>query len=180
MPTALALEGLEPLDRRTRNHRQRDTLLDVRNLAVPSRQQRRAHWARPLALRAEHVVVDNEGVLVAEQVSEGDRSLFALEGVILLDLAARRQRAALLGDALDVTAQLDLFSQQHLTGTAIFGALVGKTNATGACQVGGRFQGGTAHGFQRGTGHGMPRFGGFWGPEDKTFRKRTIRHGGSD
>ena len=60
MPAALALEGLEPLDRRARHHRERNALLDVRHLAVPRAEQRRAHRARPLALRAEHVAVDHE------------------------------------------------------------------------------------------------------------------------
>src|SRR6202022_4546777 len=111
--------------------------------------------ARPLALRAIHVVVDDEAILVAEQVGESRRPLFALEGIILFDLAARRQAAALLGDALDVAAKLDLFSQQRLAGAAIFGALVGKTKAAGAREFGGGFQGGTADGLECGTAHGM-------------------------
>jgi len=46
-----------------------------------------------------------------------------------------------------VAAKLDLLGQQRFTGTAIFGALVGKANATGARELGGGFQGGTAQGF---------------------------------
>src|SRR2546429_5919294 len=41
----------------------------------------------------------SERILVAEQIGERRRSLFALESIILFDLAARRQPAALLGDA---------------------------------------------------------------------------------
>src|ERR1700687_5257263 len=158
MPAALALEDQQPLDRRPRHHRERNALLNVRHLAIPCAEQRRAHRARPLSLRAIHVVVDHEGVLVAEQLGERCRSVFACEGIVLVDLAARRQRAALFGDALDVAAKLDLFSQQRLAGAAIFGALVGKANVAGARQLGGRFQGGTAHGLEWGTAYGMTSF----------------------
>ncbi len=64
---------------------------------------------------------------------------------MLFDLAAGRQRAALLRDSLDVTAQLDLLGQQRLAGTAILGAFVRKANATGAREFGGGLQGGIAH-----------------------------------
>jgi len=47
---------------------------------------------------------------------------------------------ALLGHAFDVAAKLDLFGQQRFNGPAIFGALVGKANATGAGELGGGFQ----------------------------------------
>src|SRR5438067_3162801 len=150
MPAALALEGLEPLDWRARHHRERDALLNVRHLAIPRAQQRRAHRARPLALRTEHVTVDHERILVAEQIGERCRSLFALESIILFDLAARRQPAALLGDALDMAAKLDLLSQQRFARTAIFGALVGIAKAAGSREFGGGFQRETAHGMTSG------------------------------
>src|SRR6476469_4163520 len=123
MPAALALERLEPLDRRPRHDGERDALPDIRYLAVPCRQQRRAHRTRPLALRTEHVAVDDEGILVAKQAGERDRAAFAFERVVLGDLAARRQCAALLGDAFDVAAQFDFLGQQRLAGAAVFGAL---------------------------------------------------------
>src|SRR5665213_3280995 len=145
MPTAVTLERRQPLDRRSRHHRQRDALKDIRRLAVPGRQQRRAHRTRPLALRAEHVAVDDKGILGSEQIGKRRRSALALEGIILFDLAARRQPAPLLRDALDMAAKLDLLGQQRLPGAAIFGALVGKTEVTGARQFGGGFQSGTAH-----------------------------------
>jgi len=53
-----------------------------------------------------------------------------------------------------MAAKLDLLSQQRLAGTAIFDALVGIAKATGFCEIGGGFQGGTADGFRAGT-HGM-------------------------
>jgi hypothetical protein len=53
-----------------------------------------------------------------------------------------------------MAAELDLFSQQRLAGAAIFGALVGKTHAAGARQLGGGFQGGNG-GICGGTAHGM-------------------------
>ena len=84
--------------------------------------------------------------LVAAQVGERRRSLFALEGIILLDLAARRKPAALLGDALDMAAKLDLLTQQRLAGATVFGALIGIANVTRARELGDGFQGGTAHG----------------------------------
>src|SRR5258706_12319594 len=155
MPAALALERFKPRDRRPRHHRQRNALLNVRYLAVPGRQQRRAHRTWALTLRAIHIVVDDERILVAEQVGKRRWPRFALESIILLDLAARRQRPALLGDALDVTAKLDLLGQQRFAGAAVFGALVGKADATGPREFGGGFQGGTALGFRCGTAHGM-------------------------
>jgi hypothetical protein len=84
--------------------------------------------------------------------------MFALEGIILFDFAAGRKFSALLGDALDVAAKLDLLGQQRLAGAAIFGTLVGKANITRAGQVGGGFQVGTARGFQAGTAHGVTSF----------------------
>src|SRR6202790_4358106 len=178
MPAALALESEKPLDRRARHHRQRDALLNVGHLAVPGRQQRRAHRARPLALRAEHVVVDHERIFVAEQIGKGGGPGFADKSVILLDLAAGRQFAALLGDALDMAAKLDLLRQQRLAGAAIFGALIGKTNVAGTRQLGGGFQGGTGMGLNGGTAHGMTSFrlvrmGSRW----KTFGQAADRQG---
>src|ERR1700730_12154908 len=145
MPAALALECGQTLERRPRHDGERDALLNVRHFAVPRRQQRRAHRARPLALRADHIVVDDKRVLGAEQVGERRRPLLSLEGIVLLDLAAGWQAAALFGDALDMAAQLDLLDQQRLAGAAIFGTLVGKTHAAGFRQLSGGFQGGTVH-----------------------------------
>jgi hypothetical protein len=46
-----------------------------------------------------------------------------------------------------VAAKLDLLGQQRFTGAAIFGALVGKANVTGARELGGGFQGELLRGF---------------------------------
>ena len=83
IPAALLLERDEPLDRRARHDCERDALLDVRRLAVPGGEQRRAHGAGPLALRPEHVAVDDELLLVAEQPGEIGRAVLAIEAVFL-------------------------------------------------------------------------------------------------
>src|SRR6185312_11332093 len=116
-PAALLLEGYEPLDGRARDDSQCNTLLDIACLSVPGTQQRRAHWARTGALRSEHVAVDQQSLLAAEQVGEADRPGLALEPVVLDDLATWRQGPALLGYAFKVTSQLDLFDQQGLAST---------------------------------------------------------------
>jgi hypothetical protein len=72
------------------------------------------------------VHIDHEGLLVAEQVGEADRAFLALEAIILRDLTARRQLPALLGDALEMAAKLDLFGQQRVARLPIFVALIGK------------------------------------------------------
>ena len=84
------------------------------SFVFPRAHERRAHRARLLALRAEHVAVDDQRLLVAEQVGERDLAALAFEFVFLRHLAARRQRAAQFRDALDVAAQLDLLGEQFL------------------------------------------------------------------
>src|SRR5947207_14790375 len=108
MPAALALEGNQPLDRRTRDHRQRDSLGNVRYFAVPSAEQRGAHRTRLFALWTEHIIVDDQGILAAKQTGEINRTVLANERVGLFDLAARRQRAAQLGHPFDMAAKFDL------------------------------------------------------------------------
>jgi hypothetical protein len=80
-----------------------------------------------------------------------------------------------------VAAKLDLRGKSRFSGAAIFGALVGKANATGARELGGGFQGGTAQGFWVGTSHGhdLASVDFEWAPLDyKTFRQALIRHSG--
>ena len=98
--------------------------------------------------------------------------------IVLFDFAARRKPAALLGHALDMTAKLDLLSQQRLAGTAIFGAFVGIAKAAGFRELGGGFQGGTARGFQAGTAHGIDLRLISTRPRYKTFLRCQIRQGG--
>ena len=83
-----------------------------------------AHRAGRLALRPEHVAVDGEGVLVAEEGGEGGLAVLAGEAVVLGDLAAGRELAAELGDALGGAADLDLLGEKRVAGGAVFGALV--------------------------------------------------------
>ncbi len=136
-PAALLLEGQQLVERRAGHHGQRHALVQVRGVAVQRSQQRRAHRTGPLALRAEHVAVDAEGLLVAEQAGEIDGPLLALEPVVACYLPARRQGAALLGHAFEMAAQLQFLGQQRRAGGAVFRALVGKPNRAARGEFGG-------------------------------------------
>jgi hypothetical protein len=70
LPAPLALHRRQPLQRRARDHHQRHPLGDVVGVAVPGVQQVGAHRARPLPLGTEHVVVDHQRLLIAEQAGE--------------------------------------------------------------------------------------------------------------
>ncbi len=111
--SATGAMGAVAAGRPPRHDRERDALLEVARLAVPRAEQRRAHRARPLALRPEHVAVDDERLPVAEQLREIARAALALEAVAARHLAARRQRAPQRGHPLDVPAQLDLLDEQR-------------------------------------------------------------------
>ena len=50
--------------------------------------------------------------------------MLALEAIVLGHAAARRQVPALLGDALDMAAQLDLLGEQRVAGASVVLALV--------------------------------------------------------
>ena len=92
-------------------------------------QKMRAARARTLPFRPKHEAVDRERVLAGrEQLREPDRPALTIELVVFRDHAARRQRPALSGDALDVPAQLHLFLQQSVPRRAIFGTLAGKVH----------------------------------------------------
>ncbi len=98
-------------------------------------------------MRAKHVVVGHQGLLVAEQVGKVHRPLYANEAVIAGDFPARRQRAALLGDTFDMTAQFNFFGKQGIAGAAVFSAFVGIAKAVAASQlVGGNKVGSMGHG----------------------------------
>ena len=124
-PAALLFPGDQALDRRARDDGERDPLADVGRIALPCAQRIGAHRARTRALRPEHVAVDAEGLLVAEQPGEIGRAVFAFEAVVADHRAARRQRAPLGGDALDMTTQFDLLGEQRGAGGAILGAFIG-------------------------------------------------------
>src|SRR5262245_46185239 len=66
---ATRLLGLDqPCDRRARDEYERDALLDVGQLCFPGTHERRAHRAGLLARSTEHIAVDHERRLPAEQV----------------------------------------------------------------------------------------------------------------
>ena len=140
IPAALLLERDEPLDRRARHDCERDALRNVGRLAVPGGEQRGAHRAGPLALRPEHVAVDDEILLVAEQPGEIRRAVLANEAVVARHLSAGRQRTTLLRHPLDMPPELDLLRQQGIAGAAIFGAFVGKADVVCFRQLGCGFQ----------------------------------------
>ena len=124
-------------------------MLDIGQLGVPGAHERRAHRAQFFALRSEHVAVDDQRLLVAEQIRESDLAALAVELVLFRHLAARRQRAAQFRDAFDVTAQFDLLSQELRACAAILRAFVGEMHLAGAGEFGCGFQGWTVHGNPR-------------------------------
>ena len=155
LPPALPLPVQEPLDRRAGDHRERDALRDVGGIALEGTEKVGAHRARPLPLRPEHEAVDGERLLVAEQLREAQRPVFALEPVVADHLAAGRQGAPHRGDPLEMAAELDLLDKQRCPRGAVFGALVGKTD---------RVQAGELGGGDKTVGHRIPHFG--WRPSD--------------
>ena len=103
-PAALLLPRDQALDRRARDDGKRHPLPDVGGVALPGAQKIRAHGTGALALRSEHIAVDHERPLVAEQPGEIDRAILALEAVVTDHRAAGGQRPPLRGDALDMTS----------------------------------------------------------------------------
>ncbi|KIU01305.1 hypothetical protein QU38_02265, partial [Staphylococcus aureus] len=71
-PAGLRLEGGELRDGRAGDRRQAGALEQIGRLAVPGREQRGAHRAGPLALRAEHIGVDDQRIVRAEQIGDRD------------------------------------------------------------------------------------------------------------
>src|SRR5882757_6247572 len=134
-PSAFACVVHDPLDRRAGHHREGGALLDVGNVAVPRTHRRGAHRAALLAVGPIHEAVDDQGVFVAEQVGEGDRTVRAVEVVLLGDLATRGQRPALRGDTFDVTTQLDFLGEQRGARPAILVALVGNADVVVSGQL---------------------------------------------
>jgi len=153
-PAALLFPGDQALEWRARDDGERDPLADVGRIALPCAQCIGAHRARTRALGPEHVAIDAEGLLVAEQPGEIGRAVFAFKAVVADHRAARRQRAALGGDALDMATQFDLLGEQRGAGGAIFGAFIGDSDRVDASELGGGLQGlGLVHGLPlRGDG----------------------------
>ena len=124
-PAAFALERASRSTGERATTAKRGALLQMRRQAVPGVEQGRAHRTGPLALRAEHVVVDHERVVLAEHLGKTDcAAILGSEGIVLRDLAAGRERAPLFRDALGVAAQLDLFGEQGHACLAVVGAVV--------------------------------------------------------
>src|SRR4029077_16646751 len=100
----------------------------------------RAHGARAIALRPEHVAVDGERLLVFEQSSEVDNAFFAFEAIVANERSTGRQRTSLSREAFDVAAEFDLFRQQCGTSRAIFRALVWEVHRVEPGEFGCRFE----------------------------------------
>src|SRR4029077_19462998 len=82
VPAAFVLPGNETADGGARDDEQRDPLADVGGITLPSAQQIRAHGTRALALRSEHVAIDDQSLLIAEQPREIGEAVLAFEAVI--------------------------------------------------------------------------------------------------
>src|SRR5438874_2039211 len=80
--------------RRARDDHEGHLLSDVVGIAVPGVEQVRAHRAWPLPLGTEHVVVDHQRRLIAEQAGEVARAVFGLETIVAGDRTTRGQRPA--------------------------------------------------------------------------------------
>src|ERR1700726_2385571 len=136
MPAAFFLEGDQPLDRRARDHRQCDALLDVARLAVPRAEERGAHRARPFALRPEHIAVEHERLLVAEKIGKTDGSALTVEPVILRYLSPRGERPPPFCPPLDVPPESDSLCHHRIAPPPIFLALVRKAHGILSRQLG--------------------------------------------
>jgi hypothetical protein len=89
-------------------------------------EEMRAAGAWPFALGSEHEAVDRERVLAVEQLGQAHRPVGTFEAVVVWHHAARRQGAALGGNALDLAAQRNLLLQQGVAHAPVLGALVGE------------------------------------------------------
>jgi hypothetical protein len=94
-----------------------------------------AHRTGTLALRSEHIAVDDKRLFVAEQSGEVDRPLIALKTVVAGDCGALGQRAPLSRNALDIAAQFNLFGEQCRAGRAVFCAFIGYSGGRGASDL---------------------------------------------
>jgi len=110
----------ETLDRCARGEHDGDLPPDIGDLGVEAPHQRRAHRARRFPLRPEHVAVDDQRLVLAEQVRQGHLgSVLGHEMVVAPDLSARRQLTAERRDPLDIPAQFDLLDEQVLSSAPI-------------------------------------------------------------
>src|SRR3954470_4393681 len=110
-PASLCFKGDELVDGRARNRCESDSLFDVERFPVNRTQERRAHWAGALALRSEHVVVGDQGLVAEKQIFEAHRTGFALKSIVLSYFAAQWQGTAHFGDALEVPSQFNFFCE---------------------------------------------------------------------
>src|SRR5687767_3599750 len=82
-----------------------------------------------LALRAEHVAIDDQRLLVTEQVGQAHRAVLSFEAIIARHLAARRQLPPLFRHSLDVAPQLDFPGQKGIARPPVVFAFVGESGA---------------------------------------------------
>src|SRR6202042_2538239 len=136
-PVAILFTPEQALNGGARHDRERDALPYVRRIARPGTERLRAHRARAIALRPEHVAVDRERFFAAEQPGEIGSPVLAFEAIVANDWATRRQRPALRGDACNMPAEPDSLRQQRCAGGAIFYALVWELHRVEPSELGG-------------------------------------------
>src|SRR3546814_5048727 len=86
---------------------------DVCSSDLERADERRAHRAGPLTLGAVHPEIGEQRVVAAEQVVEAEVAPLGVEETIVFRLGPRWQRAAVLGDALDMAAQFYLLGKDR-------------------------------------------------------------------
>jgi hypothetical protein len=89
--------------------------------------------------------------VLAEQVGQAELAALLVEEAVIPGDGAGRQRAALLGDALDLPAERDLLGEQGGAGVAVVGAFAGPAHLARRCQLGCRLE--LILGRQRGGAH---------------------------
>src|SRR5690348_5458383 len=135
-PAAPASVLAEARDRRFGDDTEADPLGEVMGRSVDGVDDRgtgRTGSHRPDALRI-HEVVEEEALLPGrEELREPDRTEIVLvrcprvERVVGLHLPARGKGAALRGDLLEASSQLDLLPQQRVARPPVLGAFAGES-----------------------------------------------------
>ena len=121
----------QALDRRARGDGDGDAFAKIDHGAVPGAEEGSAAGARGFALRGEHHAVDQQSVFVAEELRKFGGAGGGGEFKVLRDFAAGWESAALLGDAFEVAAEFDFFSEEFIAGGAVFGGFVGEMRFVG-------------------------------------------------
>src|SRR5829696_4672966 len=128
IPAPLVPPRGESGDRRGGGDKDRRALRDMPRGAINAVEQMGAAGARTVALRAEHVAVEQQGRMLAEQIGQPDLlgpevGADPVEDKVLGHLAAGWQLPAQGGHLLGLAAERDLSVEQGVAGGAILAAL---------------------------------------------------------